>query len=359
MPSDVQIKQFELSDQDALLSFLRLTYPGEPRRCDPTFWKWHFLENPYAGSDDIPVWLVKAGDEIVGQMATIPFKLKVGEFEEHALWSIDFIMLPEYRGRGLGKRLVQAAHETHWQSIMELGHNEQSGAVFRSLNWVELGNINRYHKLLFPGDAVREISRLAPVRHLANLLYAPFRPNLSALSEVRGVLREVTTFDSSFDDLWRDASVQWQCAAVRSSRFLDWQYLKQPGKKFDVIGYYESDRLLGYVVLFFRKAEPSGVLSKAAITDICYSATNSQEVIDALLQGALHLAIEKRAGGLVTDILDARVEQRLRQLGFWRIKKSPPFMVKTVERQELMYDRKSWFLTRGDADISIFEEPNL
>ena len=359
MPSDVQITQFQLSDKDALLSFLRTAYPGEPRRSDPTFWKWHFLENPNVGSDDIPVWLAKDGDEIVGQMATIPFKLKVGDEERRALWSIDFIVLPEYRGRGLGKRLVQAAHETHWQSMMELGHNEQSGAVFRSLKWVGLGNINRYHKLLFPGDAVREISRLAPVRHLANLMYAPFRPSLSSLSEPSGALREVKSFDSSFDDLWREASVQWPCTAVRGSRFLEWQYLNQPGKKFDVLGYYDGERLLGYVVLFFRKAEPCGVLSKAAITDICYSATNSQKVIDALLKGALRLALERRAGGLVTDILDTHVEQRLRHFGFWRIKKSPPFMVLTVERQELLYERKNWFLTRGDADISIFEEPNL
>lgn len=359
MPSDVQIKQFELSDQDALLSFLLRAYPGEPRRSDPAFWKWHFLENPYAVQGDIPLWLVKDSDEIVGHMATIPVKLKVGDDVRRAFWSIDFIILPEYRGRGLGKRLVLEARETYCQTMMELGHNEQSGAVFRRLKWVELGNINRYHKLLYPGDAIREISRLTPLRHLANLIYTPFRPTRSALQQVSNELRVITEFDSSFDDLWIDASAEWNCAVVRDSRFLDWQYRKQPGKKFDVLGYYEGERLLGYVVLFFRKPELGGVSSKAAITDICYSATNSQDVIDALLQGALLLAVDRRAGGLVTDILDPLVEERLQHFGFWRIKKSPPFMVRTDERQQLIYERKNWFLTRGDADISIFEEPNL
>lgn len=359
MPSDVQIKQFELSDQAALLSFLRRAYPGEPRRGDVAFWKWHFLENPHAEPGDIPVWLAKDGNEIVGQMATIPVMLKVGQEEKRAIWSIDFIMLHEYRGRGLGKRLVHAAQESYCKTMMELGHNEQSGAVFRSLKWVELGNINRYHKLLFPGDALKEISRFGPLRSFTNLIYKPFRPRLSAPSESGFALRDVTAFDSSFDDLWRDANVQWPCSVVRGSSFLEWQYLRQPGKKFDVLGYYEKDRLLGYVVLFFRKPEPGGVLSKAAITDICYCATNTEKVIDALLTGALRLAIKRRAGGLVTDVLDVRVEQRLQRFGFWRIRKSPPFMVHSVEDQELIYERKSWFLTRGDADISIFEEPNL
>ena len=34
-------------------------------------------------------------------------------------------------------------------------------------------------------------------------------------------------------------------------------------------------------------------------------------------------------------------------------------MVKTGVREDLLYDTKNWFLTRGDADISIFEDPNL
>ncbi len=361
MPGDVQIKQFELSEQDALLSFLRVAYPGEPLKGDPTFWKWHFLENPHASPGDVPLWIVKNVDEVVGQMAAIPVKLKVGEEEKLALWIIDFILLPEYRGQKLGKRLMQLARDEYCPTMIALGYNEQSEAVLRSHKWKPLGSINRYHRLLFPGDAVREISRLAPARHLANLLYAPFRPRLSKLAQRNGegALRLVTQFDSSFDELWLDASAQWPCAVVRGASFLEWQYLKQPGKKFDVLGYYEKDRLLGYVVLFFRKAEAHGILPKAAITDLCYSANNSEAVIDNLLQGALGLAIERRAGGLVTDVLDARVERRLRQLGFWRIKAAPPFMVGAVERQDLMYERNNWFLTRGDSDVSIFEDPNL
>jgi GNAT superfamily N-acetyltransferase len=359
MPNDVQIKQFELSDQNALLSFLHQAYPGEPRRSDSTFWNWHFLENPYALKDDIPVWLAKSNNEIVGQMATIPVKLKLGAVENRGLWSIDFIILPEYRGQGLGTRLVQTAQATYSETMMELGHNAQSGAVFRKLKWMEMGNINRYHRLLYPGNAIKEISRLSPLRHLTNFVYAPFRKGLSASSHEVDGLREVMAFDSSFDDLWQDACAQWPCAVVRGSRFLEWQFMKQPGKKFDVLGYYEGDRLLGYVVLFFRKVGPGGAPSKAAITDICYSATNSQLVIDELLTGALRMALERRAGGLVIDVLDKRVEQRLPRFGFWRIRKAPPFMVTSVGGHQLACQRKNWFLTRGDADISIFEEPNL
>ena len=360
MPANVQIKQFELSDLDALLSFLRIAYPGELLKGDPTFWKWHFLENPYASDNDVPLWVVMDGARVVGQMATIPVRLKVGEEEKRAIWIIDFILLPEYRGQKLGKRLMQIARETYCSTMIALGYNEQSGAVLRSHKWVEQGNINRYHRLLFPGNAVKEISQIALLRRLANLVYAPLRPRIKKLSPTgKGEVRQVKAFDASFDELWLDASSQWPCAVVRNSKFLDWQFIKQPGKKFDVLGYYEKKRLLGYVVLFFRKAEKRGAVPKAAITDICFSASNSENTIDELLKGALRLALERHAGGVVTDVLDEQVESRLRKLGFWQIKASPPFMVGTFESQDLMYNRSNWFLTRADSDVSIFEEANV
>lgn len=359
MMGDVQIKQFEASEQDALLSFLRIAFPGEPNKSNASFWKWHFLENPYVSLDNIPLWVVRSGDKIVGQVASIPVDLKVGDEVRRALWTVDFTLLPEYRPGGLGIYLLQAGW-SHWKTLLSLGYNENASAVMSFLKWKPLGSINRYHLLLFPGHAVREISRLAPARHLANVLYAPFRPSSMQLSPAEnGLLREVTTFDSSFDELWLDASTRWPCAVVRNSRFLEWQFMKQPGKKYDVLGYYKDDRLLGYIVLFFRKAGDGEAPPKAAISDLCYGTNNSEEVIDTLLKGALQLALERKSGSLVTDLLNDRVEARLRRFGFRRVKVSPLFAAKTAEREDLIYQRSNWFLTRGDCDVSIFEEPNL
>lgn len=357
MPDDVQIKQFELSDQEALLSFLRIAYANEPRKSDLAFWKWHYLENPYTSPNDIPLWIVKDGARVVGQAATILVELKVREETRRAIWILDFILFPEYRGQKLGKRLLMLARQTY-PTMFALGFNEQSGNVLRSLDWVAMGAVRRYHRLLYPGHALKEIAGLAPLRGLVNLSYAPFRPQLQQPSaDPRYLVREVTAFDASFDDLWQRVAGQWPCAVIRSSRFLAWQFRQQPGKQFEVMGLYEENRLSGYVVLFFRKGEAGA--PKAAISDICYDARNAEEIIDELLQAALRLAIERRAGSLVTDVLDPQVEARLRKLGFWRIKASPEFMVYSPSRQELMYEPGNWFLTRADSDVSIFEEPNI
>lgn len=358
MPPDAQIRQFKLEDREALLSFLREAYPDDARKAEPAFWNWHFLENPQTAPEDVPLWVVESSGRIAGQLATIPVKLKVGTQQRRAIWILDFIVHQDFRGKGLGKRLVLAA-QAACPTMITLGINEQSTAVFRSLKWNALGGIHRYQKLLYPGNDLQKAASLKPLGALVNLSYAPFRPRLSGLAASDGfTVREVERFDASFDALWQDAATQWPCAVVRDASSLDWQFMRQPGKKFDVLGLYEGDELAGYVVLFFRKAEQGRAPAKASIADLCYRANDSTKVIDELLRAALRVALERRAGSLVTDVLDARVEERLRLLGFWRIKTSPQFMASAAEAHELLYEPRNWFLTRGDSDVSIFEHPN-
>jgi GNAT superfamily N-acetyltransferase len=367
MPSDAHIEQFRVADTDALLAFLREAYPDDPRKSDPAYWKWHYLENPRTDLADVPLWLLKdtaggGGGRVVGQVATIPVTLKVGDKERRAIWILDFIVHENYRGQRWGRRLLDTARE-HCRTMIALGINAGSTGVLNSQKWEAMGSINRYHLLLNPGHAVKELSRLPrPLGRAVNFAYAPLRPRPGRTAAAGdGVsLRAVENFDADFDDLWQRAATQWPCAVVRRADYLDWQFARQPGKRYETLGLYAGGRLAGYVVLFFRQPERDGAPSpKVAISDICYDAASGFDVIDELLRAALELALERRAGSLVTDVLDARVEERLVRRGFWRIKRAPGFMVYSETERELTGDPRHWFLTRADSDVSIFEHPNL
>jgi GNAT superfamily N-acetyltransferase len=362
MPSNANIKQFTVADTDALLAFLREAYPDDPRKSEPVYWKWHYLENPYTSLDDVPLWVLQeAGGRIVGQVATIPVALKVGAEERRAIWILDFIVHKDYRGQGWGRRLLDTARE-HCRTMIALGINAGSTGVLNSQKWSAMGSINRYHLLLNPGNALKELSRLPrPLGRAVNLAYAPLRPRRAAQTTPGISLRAVEQFDADFDDLWGRAAAQWPCAVVRRARYLDWQFRRQPGKRYETLAVYAGGRLAGYVVLFFRKPEGGrGAASpKVAISDLCYDANSDFDVIDELLRAALDVALARRAGSLVTDVLDARVEERLVRRGFWRIKRAPGFMVYSETEREVVNDPRNWFLTRADSDVSIFEHPNL
>lgn len=359
MPAEVQIKQFELSEQKELLSFLRLAYPDDPRRSDPEFWKWHTLENPYTSQADIPLWIAKDGDRVVGQVAGIPMELNVNGAARRAIWIVDLVVLEAYRGRGLGKQLMLAGRN-YGPPVCALGFNESSGPILLALNWTPLGPISRHQKLLFPGNTLKQVSSFAPLRGLVNLSYAIVRRGASnSLPSNQFEVSEISEFDESFDDLWQRARNQWKCSVTRSSRFLEWQFKLQPGKKFVILGLRDGARLAGYVVLFFRKPEHSNLIAKAAIADIVYDANYGSELIAALLQAALREAISQRAGAVVTDIQDPRLEEYLRKLGFWSVTPRASFMVYDPRTEPAMYEMSNWFLTRADSDVSIFEDPNL
>ncbi len=360
MENELKFEHFDLSETDKLLSFLQVSYQDDPRHGNYDFWSWHFAENPLTDAKKMPIWLAKSGDEIAGQLAAIPVELNVAGETRRAMWILDFIVAPEFRRRGIGKRIVLTAQEFCQIGLGVNTMEQHAPALLQKLGWKIVGKIPRYYKMLFPGEALREISKTKIGRAAVNFGFAPFRPrpDRKNLSENKN-LRFIERFDDAFDNLWQESKDQWTCAVRRDAKMLDWQYARQPGKKFDILGYYDKDKLLGYVVLFFRKPNAEKAIPKAAVTDIFYHPKKPLETIDNLLQGALQLAVERRAGGLVIDVIDSLIEKRLGHFGFRRVKSPLQLMVKSEINQDLLYDAGKWFLTRGDADISIFEEPNL
>jgi len=355
MPEEVQIKQFELREKDALFSFLREVYADNDRQSDEQFWHWHYCESPFAGEDNIPLWIAKHGEEIVGQLGAIPVELNVDGETQRAAWILDLIIRIDFRRHGLAKKLVLAINELYPTMLGVNTMEQHAPAMLQSLGWVIAGKINRYSKLIFPGNAARQVSKVKILSKIVNSGFSLVRLRFARNPQVRKLER----FDSSFDTLQQNSTGQWKCAVVRDAKLLNWQYVDQPGKKFDIIGFYKDQELKGYIVLFFRKKDANGVISKAAITDISYHPDEPVKAVDELLKAALNLAAERQVGSLVTDVVDPLVEERLRNFGFWRVKNPLQLMTRSEKHQDLIYDIDNWFITRGDSDISIFEAPNV
>src|ERR1051325_11829378 len=109
MQDEISINQMSISDRDAVLLFLKSAFPDNPRQSDERFWNWHFLENPNNSKGQIPVCLARASGSILGQLAALPVQLNIGGRAVSAIWVIDIIISPEFRRRGIMKRLIHAA----------------------------------------------------------------------------------------------------------------------------------------------------------------------------------------------------------------------------------------------------------
>ncbi|HVF47918.1 MAG TPA: GNAT family N-acetyltransferase [Pyrinomonadaceae bacterium] len=359
MLESIIIEQMKLSEKDKVLAFLKTVYADNPRQSDIRFWDWHFLEPPHAANGHPPVWLARSGDRIAGQLGAIPVEMNVDGEKRSAIWILDLIVDPDFRRMGIAQKLVIAARE-FCPFLLGINTNKQHApAMLKKLGFVIVTKIPRFHKILFPGEALPEITSLGPLRTAANLAFAPFRAGLKDPLKRGEEVRQLRKFDSSFDELWHESSGQWACSVSRSAAMLNWQFKQQPDKRFEILGHYENDKLLGYAILFFRRANAAGAIDKAAISDICYHPRKAAHTVDTLLQASLRIALDRRAGSLVTDAHDTLLQQRLKYFGFWPVTSGLQLMALSPEREELIYDESSWFLTRGDADISIFEHANV
>lgn len=349
-----------IEEKPAVLSFLKKAYPDNPRHCDPQYWDWHFAQAPHVDKDKLPIWLAKSGDRIAGQLATLPVELNICDKKVPALWVLDWVVDQDFRRRGIGKKLALAA-EAFSPYLLGVNTDQQHApALLLGLKWVVVSKIPRYHKILFPGESVRELSKIELIRRFSNTVFYPARRYGSrGKATTKPEIQLVENFDATFDDFWKQARTQWDCSISRDRRMLDWQFRKQPYKHFDILVCVNDEKLLGYAVLFARKKTAHGSIEKAAISDICYHPENAETTVDALLKAALDFCVERKIGGLVTDAIDPLLESRLRHFGFWKIDSPLQLMAKAPENRETVYDLSSWFLTRGDSDISIFEHSNI
>jgi len=356
MSGKIESRQFTLKDRDALLAFLGEVYAADPRRSDREFWEWHYLKNPYSDTNDLPIWIALDGERIVGHLAAIETEVKIGDEVHPTIWILDLIIDENYRRRGIAKRLVEFAEEFRPIRLGINTHEQKSPELLEARGWKIVTSIPRYTRVLFPGNAFFSGSwPQSIVRKTANSLYS-FRRRTFAKSRAKtGEIRRIERFDGSADVLWDRASSSRKCIAVRRADFLNWQYFEQPNKRFDVLGVYSGDELLGYIVLYFRAPDPQGVIEKAAISDLFFC---TEDAADDLIDAALKLAVEKQVGRIVTDLLNIAAEDALVRHGFFKTKSPLLLMVKSDIPPELALDPSQWFVTRGDSDTTIFETPN-
>lgn len=348
------IEQMKMSDKDEVLAFLRKVYPTSPRLSDEAFWNWHFPESPYCDPDDLPIFLARVGGRLAGQVGSLPVEFNANGETVRAVWMLDMIVDEEFRRRGIAKKLANAVEDF---CPFMLGVNttkQHSSDVLKSVGWSVFAKIPRYQKMLFPGNAVTEIARFRSIATTLNTAFAPVRGGYPTWPNVKRVER----FDESFDQMWSAAKGQWKCSVSRSSKLLDWQFCRQPGKKFEILTCVEDGQLRGYAVMYFRKPTAHGVIEKAAISDICYRPESADETITMLLDEAVKLAIERQAGSVVIDVIDDRIAGLLKHAGFWRVKSDLQLLAKVPRHPDVVYDASNWYLTRGDSDTSILEAPN-
>ena len=120
----------EVKEQD-LFNFYKVVFKERYKTLKSHYRWWYRLNN----SPCEPL-LVTVNEKIVGQMATVPTKIKLFEQEVNACFFIDFAILDEFQGKGAGTYLVKEASRSRQVQIAFC--NEAALKIYKKLGW----NIN-------------------------------------------------------------------------------------------------------------------------------------------------------------------------------------------------------------------------
>lgn len=223
----LRIRRGAAADIPALQAFFRAAYGNRTIFQDVDFVTW------YLGADDGALNNFIAFDDsgtIVSHYGWIPTQLAWSGIVSPHIWGVNAFTLPELRGSGLGKELVERVREVS-PSFGVIGFNPKT-AEFYAQNGFNVFERKRFTRHVLVLDVA--------VREIMTLIGATDHPRAGTLQVVLPMREESATESAMSSDpaSWHDEVVDSMarfCTPVRSRRWLSWRYSQRSQLDYRVV----------------------------------------------------------------------------------------------------------------------------
>jgi GNAT superfamily N-acetyltransferase len=229
-------------DDEVRAAYLALL-PEQAEAIEAGKLNWKFRDSP-AGQG----WVVLARDpagEIIGMNGFAPARAKLGGVRAPAYQSMDTIVTPAARGKGVFTRLVQAFYDAQDRvggTVFYGFPNDNSApGFFNKLGWERLGSPPFVIKPLRSGYFARKV-----LGDWAGVLNLP----LSVAGRPRADIQVIERFDTRADALWNAFSAGLYCAVDRAHDYLNWRIFDHPSARYRTTAIFgEHDDLRAFVTV--------------------------------------------------------------------------------------------------------------
>jgi len=312
--------------------------------------RWMYDDPPSAAKRGPALWTYRSDGAIQGEIGAIRTRLRVGEREHDFAWSLDLMVSPAHRARGVGAvlpKIVQASAELVGGTEV----SESAQKAFARGGWTHLGTLPRWARPVRGEFARARIpsrvaSWVAPAVGVASKA-------VGVVANVRAFgrkLAEIRTFDERADVVWNACAARWPVVSKRDREWLAWRWDACPERR-GATSFMMTRKgdPVGWVVM--RIEDERGLRAGHILDMLCAPAE-----LDALL--ALSVAeLRAREVDVVYCTLRApSCEHALAANGFMR--RDSGFAMMTFapasadERtRALIADPHAWFVTAGDSDL--------
>jgi hypothetical protein len=343
-----QLVPFDIQHKEQLRRLISEVLPERPKEYFDEKWWWTFSSPP------LTVAIEQSTQQVVGVCAYVPFAAYSHGSEFSSAWFVDFFVLKEHQGKGLGKLLTKTVMGS-FQITSSLSQTDQAWFTFRKIGWNQ-----------------RSVAKLFinPWAYFPSLLARLSKKDfLKSGVDVQKIdFEDVTVLHRDMiDQIWSNGRDRFDIVSSRTSDSLTKRFATRRNHRYKLYIACSEEGPVGYMVA--RTLPPNSINSLkrysigkkpvGLIVDyfICQSRL---PVFRTLLSLALDDLIRSGASTLLC-LCQGEAEQRdLKQSGF--LHAGTPLIGRFLKRMDVGFtyyansnlqlpQNPTWFLTLADCDM--------
>jgi hypothetical protein len=351
------LRPYEVGDERQLVELFAEVF-GRPLEVEAWRWKLKGRRSPVEN-----VWVATSDDDgrVIGQYAGIPIRLRLAGAERWAMQSVDTMVSPRFRRRGILTELGKATYASWARGGVAAVFgvpNQNWGTRTDALGLEPLFRLAWLRVPLHAGRAVARAWRAprplaAPLAALVDAGAAAWRAAARGFGRRTADLRvePVGSGGADFDALWRRAASHLASGVVRDAEWVEWRYLRAPGFGYTVQLARSAGEPAGYVA--YRLAT-TGDRRTGIIADL-FVAPGAPGVAGALLSSALADLLARGAEtAQAAAPRDSWLHRTLRRAGFLARRDTSQVLLAPLSPEvdpASLRSSERWHLAAGDFDV--------
>ena len=231
------IKKLSEVKHESLIEFYSKVFIERDKRLINNF-KWCY-RNGYNNLEPI---IIEKENQIIGHAGLIPVEIKINEKKHLATWFTDFVILPEFRGKGYGKILTE-----EWMKLCPFQItfcNNESLRIFKKNGWEE--NLD-YERVVIPINHFKFIPIIKSFN--LNKIRKNFKNLFTQKIDNKSNFREFSLLEEKISrliSLDNKKNINRNVYVVRDENWFEWRLIKCPYKENIHLFEYENDILVAH-----------------------------------------------------------------------------------------------------------------
>jgi predicted N-acetyltransferase YhbS len=323
------------------------------RVINEAYWRWKLWS---ARRDLHTAWVATVEDRIVGHYAGMPLTFWQNGQNMAAMVSVDGMVHPAHRRRGVIAQIVAACHQ-HWveQGIaFTLGlPNEQWRSRKQALGWQSLFPL-QWRIIPLHLEALTAGWFGLPFLRRINLASSLWQQlgQLGQSVDQQVTLEALLEDSTAVDELWHRVAPRLPLSVVRSTAWIHWRYRLAPHHPYQVLLASRGSQPVGYLVYRLQQTRRYGTI--AYLPELFCDPTD-ELLLNTLIWRALqHLSTQGVTAALTLAVVGTPLHQRLTRAGFRFTFGAFDACITPLQQEPTpihFWQASHWSLSGGDFDV--------